>query len=422
MDRRDLDRGGLDRGGLDRRDFLLSGTIAAAAAASVTSSGPALAQSKIESEPGVNMDRPNTAYEGGKQTRKLEIVNLPDLEAEAQKVLPSGGFGYISGGSGANWTRRENTEAFSRVNIEPLALSGVAKIDLTTEILGSRLSMPIFIPPMGSHGLAHVDKEAATSKAAAAVGTLMATSTMSNLSLEEIASHNPGPKWFQMYVPTDRGYTRELIQRAKAAGYTALAPTVDNVWSYPREENIRNVFRPPSTLGRGNLPRGVDPGTGAKMLNARKRDLDWKDLEWIKAESGLAVMPKGVMSPKAAQMAVKVGLDAVWVSNHGGRAFDGVQATITMLPRIAQAIDGRVPIVFDSGVRRADHVFKALALGATVVGMGRPIMYGLALGGSLGVQSVLEHVRDNLTVVMRLAGTKSVKEITKDYLAPPAIA
>jgi lactate oxidase len=407
---------------MDRRDFLLSSTLAAAATAATATSSQVLAQTRIEAEPGVNMDRPNTAYEGSKLNRKLEIVNLLDLEAEVQKVLPAGGYGYISGGSGANWTRRENTEAFSRVNIEPQALSGVAKVDLTTVVLGSTLSMPIFIPPMGSHGLAHVDKEAATARGAAAVGTLMTTSTVSNLSLEEIASHNPGPKWFQMYVPTDRGYTRELIQRAKAAGYTALAPTVDNVWSYPREENIRNVFRPPSTLGRGNLPRGVDPGTGAKMLGARKRDLDWKDLEWIKQESGLPVMPKGVQSAKAALMAVKVGLDGVWVSNHGGRAFDGVQATITVLPRIAQAIDGRIPIVFDSGVRRADHVFKALALGATVVGMGRPVMYGLALGGAQGVQSVLEHVRDNLTIVMRLAGTRNVKEITRDYLAPPMVA
>ena len=194
---------------------------------------------------------------------------------------------------------------------------------------------------MGSHGLAHVDKEAATARGAAAVGTLMTTSTVSNLSLEEIASNNPGPKWFQFYVPTDRGYTRELIQRVKAAGYTAIAPTVDNVWSYPREENIRNVFRPPSTLGRGNLPRGVDPGTGAKMLNARKRDLDWKDLEWIKAESAWPVMPKGVHVREGGAMAVKVGLDGVWVSNHGGRAFDGVQATITVLPRIAAG--GRRP-------------------------------------------------------------------------------
>src|SRR6185436_16868557 len=220
---------------------------------------------------GVNMDRPNTAYEGSKLNRKLEIVNLLDLEPEAQKVLPTGGFGYISCGSGANWTRRENTEAFSRVNIEPQALAGVAKVDLATEILGSRLSLPVFIPPMGSHGLAHVDKEAATAKGAAAVGTLMTTSTVSNLSMEEIASHNPGPKWFQLYVPSDRGVTRELLQRAKAAGYTAIAPTVDNVWSYPREENIRSGFVTPRSLGLGNTPRGVDFKTGLKMISARKR-------------------------------------------------------------------------------------------------------------------------------------------------------
>jgi L-lactate oxidase len=404
---------------MDRRDFLLSSTLAAATAATIASNNQVLAQT---TEPGVNPPPPNIPYEGSKLNRKLRIVNLLDLELEAQKVLPSGGFGYISGGSGANWTRRENTEAFSRVQIEPLALSGVAKVDLTTEILGSKLSLPVFIPPMGSHGRAHVEKEAATSKGAAAVGTLMTTSTVSNLSMEEIASHNPGPKWFQLYVPSDRGLTRELLQRAKAAGYTAIAPTVDNPWSYPREENIRSGFVTPSTLGLGNTPRGVDFATGSKMLRARKRDLDWKDLEWIKQEAGLPVMPKGVMSPKVALMAIKVGLDAVWVSNHGGRAFDGVQATITMLPRIAQAVDGRIPIVFDSGVRRADHVFKALALGASVVGMGRPVMYGLALGGAQGVQSVLEHVRDNLTIVMRLAGTRNVKAITRDYLALPVVA
>jgi lactate oxidase len=406
---------------LMRRDFLLSSTLAAAAAATSTSSGPAVAQTAIATEPGVTPERPNVPYEGSKLNRKLRIVNLLDLEPQAQKVIPPGGFGYISGGSGANWTRRENTEAFSRVQIEPLTLTGTSKIDLTTEILGSKLSMPIFIPPMGSHGRAHVEKEAATSKGAAAVGTLMTTSTVSNLSLEEIASHNPGPKWFQLYVPSDRGLTRELLQRAKAAGYTAIAPTVDNLWSYPREENIRSGFVTPVSLGLGNVPRGVDFATGSKMLRARKRDLNWDDLAWIKQEAGMPVMPKGVMSPKVAAMAIKVGLDAVWVSNHGGRAFDGVQATITMLPRIAQAVDGRVPIVFDSGVRRADHVFKALALGASVVGCGRPVMYGLALGGALGVQSVLEHLRDNLTIVMRLAGTKNVKEITKDHLAPPSI-
>ena len=151
---------------MDRRDFLLSSTLAAATAATIATSNQVLAQT---AEPGVNPPPPNVPYEGSKLNRKLQIVNLLDLEAEAEKVLPSGGFGYISGGSGANWTRRENTEAFSRVQIEPMALSGVSKVDLTTEVLGSKLSLPVFIPPMGSHGRAHVEKEAATARGAAAV-------------------------------------------------------------------------------------------------------------------------------------------------------------------------------------------------------------------------------------------------------------
>jgi isopentenyl diphosphate isomerase/L-lactate dehydrogenase-like FMN-dependent dehydrogenase len=401
---------------LMRRDFLLSGTIAAATAATA---GPVLAQNSGQADPGVEMQRPNTPYEGSKALGKLKIVNLPELESHAQKILPAGGFGYISGGSGANWTREENMAAFTRIHIEPQELSGVSAVDLKTTILGSPLSMPIIVPPMGSHGLAHVSKEVGTATAAHAVGTLMVTSTQSNNSMEEIAAANPGPKWFQLYVPKDRGYLRELLQRAKAAGYTAIAPTVDNVYAYPREENIRNAFRPPASLGKGNMSRTVsDPKEQARLLNDRKRDLNWDDMEFIKKESGLHLIVKGVMSPKVAATAAERGFDAVYVSNHGGRAFDGVQATIDALPRIADAVEGRVPIIFDSGVRRGTDVFKALALGAQVVACGRPVLYGLALGGHLGAQSVLEYLRDNLTIVMRLAGTRSVAAINADYLVP----
>jgi lactate oxidase len=217
----------------------------------------------------------------------------------------------------------------------------------------------------------------------------------------------------------DRGVMRELLQRAKAAGYTAIAPTVDNLFGYPREENIRNEFRPPRSLGKGNAPRSIsDPAAAIAALDARKRDLNWDDMEFIKKESGLPVIVKGVLSPKVAAMAIKRGMDAVYVSNHGGRAFDGVQATITALPRIADAVQGRLPIIFDSGVRRGADVFKALALGANVVACGRPVLYGLALGGSLGAQSVLEYMRDNLALVMRLAGTSSIKDISRDNLVP----
>ena len=407
---------------LMRRDFLLTGTLAAAAM--TTATGPVLAQNSPPADAGMQQPPPSTApYEGSKANQKLRIVNLFDLEPEAQKVLPVGGFGYISGGSGANWTRRENLAAYERVQIDPQPLGGVEKVDLTTEILGSKLSMPIIVPPMGSHGLAHVSKEAGTAQAAHAVGTLMLTSTQANLSLEEIAAANPGPKWFQLYYMKDRGVVRELVQRAKAAGYTAIAPTVDNLFAYPREENIRNEFRPPRSLGKGNAPHSIpDVAKAIAALDDRKRDLTWDDLEFLKKESGLPVILKGVLSAKVAAMAVKRGLDAVYVSNHGGRAFDGVQATFSILPRIADTVQGRVPIIIDGGVRRGTDVFKAIAQGATVVAVGRPVLYGLALGGSLGAQSVLEYLRDNFALVMRLAGTATVKDISREYLAPPAVA
>jgi L-lactate oxidase len=408
---------------MDRRDFLLSGTIAAAAvsgASQALAQNQALPQNNVPADAGMQQPAPSTApYEGSKANQRIKIINLIELEPEAQKIIPVGGFGYISSGSGSNWTRRENMAAFERIHIDPQPLNGTEKVDLTVEILGSKLSMPVIIPPMGSHGLAHVSKEEGTAKAAHAVGTLMLTSTQSNLSMEEIAQHNPGPKWFQLYAMRDRGVMRELLQRAKAAGYTAIAPTVDNLFGYPREENIRNEFRPPRSLGKGNAPRSItDPAAAIAALDARKRDLNWDDMEFIKKESGLPVIVKGVLSPKVAAMAIKRGMDAVYVSNHGGRAFDGVQATITALPRIADAVQGRLPIIFDSGVRRGADVFKALALGANVVACGRPVLYGLALGGSLGAQSVLEYMRDNLALVMRLAGTSSIKDISRDNLAP----
>ena len=401
---------------LMRRDFLLSGTLAAAA--TMTANGPVLAQNSPPAEAGTQQPPPSTApYKGSEANQKIKIINLIEIEAEAQKVIPAGGFGYISSGSGANWTRRENMAAFERVQIDPQPLNGTNKVDLTTTVLGSQLSMPIAVSPAGSHGLAHVSKEEGTAKATFGVGTLMMTSTQSNLSMEEIASHNPGPKWFQLYVPADRGVLKELLQRAKAAGYTAIAPTVDNLFAYPREENIRNEFRPPRSLGKGNAPRSIaDPAAAIAALDNRKRDLNWDDLDFIKAESGLPVIVKGVLSAKVAATAVKRGMDAVYISNHGGRAFDGVQATFTVLPRIADVVEGRVPIILDGGIRRGTDVFKALALGANVVACGRPVLYGLALGGAQGAQSVLEYLRDNLALVMRLAGTATIKDISRENL------
>jgi lactate oxidase len=341
--------------------------------------------------------------------KQLRIINLAELEVEAEKVLPKGGYGYIFGGSGPEYTKRENLRAMESIPIEPHFLSGVLKPDLSTTILGSRLPFPIIVPPMGSHGLAHVSKEIGTAQAVSAVGTLMVLSMQAN----------PGPKWMQLYFPADRGYAREVVMRAKAAGYTAIVPTIDSTLAYPRYNNLRNNFRIPVTLGKGNAPGGEpDIVKAAQLMGRRKVDLNFDDMLWIKQETGLPVVIKGVMSPATATEAVERGIDAIYVSNHGGRALDGVPASIAQLPRIADAVRGRVPIVFDSGIRRGTDVFRALALGADVVACGRPVLYGLALGGHLGAQSVLEYLRDDLYIVMQLAGTPNVKAITRDHIAP----
>jgi isopentenyl diphosphate isomerase/L-lactate dehydrogenase-like FMN-dependent dehydrogenase len=409
---------------VQRRDFLLSSTMMAAAMAAA----PSLAQTAVRpAATGPGETRGGTAqpgdeaiqYTGGSEVKRLRIINTAELEIEAEKILPKGGYGYIFGGSGAEYTKRENLRAMESIPIEPHFLSGVLKPDLTTEILGHRLPFPVIVPPMGSHGLAHVSKEIGTATAVNAVGTLMILSMQSNIPLEDVAKAHPGPKWMQLYFPADRGYAREVIMRAKAAGYSAIVPTIDSTLAYPRDNNIRNDFRIPVSLGKGNAPNNEpDIVKASQLMNRRKVDLNLDDMMWIKQETGLPVVIKGVMSPATATAAVERGIDAVYVSNHGGRALDGVPAAINQLPRIADAVRGRVPIVFDSGIRRGTDIFRALALGADVVACGRPVLYGLALGGHLGAQSVLEYLRDDLFIVMQLAGTPNVKSITRDYIAP----
>jgi lactate oxidase len=410
---------------VQRRDFLIAGAVAAAASGVTLAASPVAAQTAAAASPGQERGgsvRPGDEaiqYSGGTEVKKLRIINTAELEVEAEKILPKGGYGYIFGGSGAEWTKRENLRAMEATAIEPHFLSGVLKPDLSTTILGHKLPFPIIIPPMGSHGLAHVSKELGTAQAANTLGTLMTLSMQSNVTLEDVAKVHTGPKWMQLYFPGDRGYAREVIMRAKAAGYTAIVPTIDSTLAYPRENNIRNDFRIPVSLGKGNSPlEEKDVVKAARVMASRKVDLNFDDMLWIKQETGLQVVIKGVMSPATAIQAVERGIDAVWVSNHGGRALDGVPASITMLPRIADAVKGRIPIVFDSGIRRGTDVFRALALGADVVAAGRPVMYGLALGGHLGAQSVLEYLRDDLHIVMQLAGTPNIKSITRDHIAP----
>jgi len=394
-----------------RRDFLT----ATAAAATLSAAGPLLAQPAPPSIPPAapaQIPTPSVSvpgYAAATEVKKIEIFNLRELEGLAEKVIPAGGFGYISSAAGDEWTKRENEAAYKRLTITPRYLSGYKDANMATTLLGSKIAMPIITSVMGGHGMAHVTAEAGTAKGTDAAGTLMEVPSQSTLTMEEIAKASPGPKWFQIYFPDDPGVARELLQRAKAAGYLAIVLTIDGVINGNRETDRRNHFVNP--LPQGNFP---EPRTSNKR--PFKPNLGWEDVAFIQQVTGLPVILKGVLSPELAVMAVDHGCAGIQVSNHGGRNLDDTPASITVLPRIADAVGGRITIIIDGGIRRGQDVFKALALGANAVAIARPVMYGLGLGGWMGVQTVLEHLKGELEITMRLAGAKSIGEITRHYL------
>jgi L-lactate oxidase len=397
-----------------RREFMAGSTAAVAALAATGSaaSGPLLAQANRS--PSQEPLPPNEPYRAGTGNRRLDIVTLRDLEQMAEGVIPKGGFDFICGGAGDEWTMRENLAAFLRVAIEPNFLSGAKEPDVSTAILGTSLALPVITAPMGGHRLAHEEGEVATASGTAAAGTLVAISSVSNIGLEQVMAGSAGPKWFQIYLPKDRGFARELLQRSKQAGYRAVIVTIDTSAPGNRERDVRNQFRSPPELGHGNMPPG-DTGYAATAATF-KHDLSWDDIAFVQKEAGVPVLIKGVLTPKLAAQAVQHGVAGIFVSNHGGRQLDGVPASFTVLPKIADSVQGRIPIILDGGVRRGQDVFKALAAGANCVAVGRPILYGLALGGALGVASVYERLRTEFSMTMQLAGVQNVGAITRTYL------
>ena len=351
----------------------------------------------------------------------LDILNLDSLESRARERLDPMLFDYIAGGAGDEWTLQENRRAFGRWQLLPRMLRGVAQRDLRTTVLGTAVSLPVLVPPMGFQGLCHVEAELATARAAAAAGTIFVSSTVSNRSLEAIAGACTGPRWFQLYVYRDRAVTRDLVERAVAAGYAALCLTVDTPLAGPRERDRRNRLRMPAHLELENFPasHAEQHKEGAHGESALARyiaemwdpGLTWKDVDWLRSVSPLPVVIKGILAPDDARLAVTHGAAAVIASNHGGRQLDGVPAPITMLPRIADAIDGKAELLLDGGVRRGTDVLKALALGARAVLVGRPVLWGLTLDGEEGARAVLEHLRGEIDLAMALAGCSTLGEI-----------
>lgn len=398
---------------VNRRDLLVTGT---GIGATLAAAGPVMAGEDVPAavppatggQAAQNVAIPSTE-------RRISIVTLRDLEADAQKVLPAYSHAYIAGGAGDEWTMRENEAAINRWVIDPNFLSGHPAADPSTKLLGSRIAVPVITAPMATHALFHTAAEAATAKGTSQAGSIYVSSSTSTLDLETIAAASDGPKWFQIYFPADRGYARELLQRAKAAGYKVIVITVDATLISNRERVIRLLGQATPVLKSGNRP--TTPGIDPARADIQKLDLSWDDVAFCASETGLPVVVKSIISVRNVVEAVDRGCAGVWVSNHGGRQLDNTAAPMTVLPRIADVVEGRVPIIVDGGFRRGQDVFRALALGASAVALGRPILYGLSLGGAGGVRSVLQHLKTELQMVMQLAGVPSVEQITRETVA-----
>jgi lactate oxidase len=339
----------------------------------------------------------------------LEVINVDLLEAEAKAKLSECVYVFIAHGAGEQWTLRENRRAFDDYAFAPHRMGGIVrdKIDTSITMLGEQLPHPVFVSPMGSHGLVHPEAEVATAQGAAKSGGLLCVSSASTAVVEDIGKASSGPKWFQMYLNVDEGISRELLQRVKPAGFKAVILTVDAIGQGSSDEYVR-LGRCRPWLPYGNFTTG--------RANAFKTDLSWTDLEFTATTSGLPVVIKGVTRPEDAAAAVKAGAAAVQVSNHGGRALDGTPAALTVLPRVADAMQGSAPIIMDSGIRRGMDIAKALALGASAVAVGRPVWWALTVGGSGGVAGLMDYFNRELVNTMLHLGVANIASLGRQHV------
>ncbi len=331
-------------------------------------------------------------------------LTVDDFEPVARERLPPDVFDYYAGGAGDEWTLAENRRAFERWVIRPRMLAASYPPDPSTELLGSRIEFPVLVAPWAYQRMAHPDGELATARAAARAGTIMVVSTTTHAYLEDVASASDAPKWWQLYVFSDREVTAEMLKRVDAAGFAAICFTVDFPVAGLRHRDTRSGFEMPVGLPHDELV--FDP------------NITWDDLAWIREQARLPLLVKGIMTAEDATLAVDAGVDGIVVSNHGARQLDHVAATITVLPEIVEAVGGKVPVLVDGGIRRGTDVFTALALGASAVLVGRAACWGLAVDGEEGVVSVLGILRNELENTMALAGTKTVADIARSFVAP----
>ncbi len=358
-------------------------------------------------------------------------VNISDFEALAKARMQKSAYDYYAGGAEDERTVVENRRGFDRLAIRPRVLTGVDSIDLTTPLLGLTLPFPIGLAPTAFNQLGHPEGERAAARAAGKARTLMCVSTIASTSLEDVAAAADGPLWFQLYVYKDRAVTIDMVARAEAAGYRALVLTVDTPRLGRRERDVRNKFALPPDVSIANLERYGTPEAlrwagGSSFTEYVHKLLDsgltWESVDWLRSVTKLPVLIKGILTAEDAALALAHGAAGIVVSNHGGRQLDGAIATIDALPEIVAAVAGRAPVLLDGGIRRGTDVFKAVAIGANAVLIGRAYLWGLAAEGEAGVSRVLEMLRRELELTMALAGCPTVAAITPGHVRRSADA
>ncbi|XP_065866990.1 peroxisomal (S)-2-hydroxyacid oxidase GLO4-like isoform X1 [Euphorbia lathyris] len=350
-----------------------------------------------------------------------EAVNVNDFQVLAKQVLPKMYYDFYTGGAEDEHTLKENVEAFRRITFRPRVLVDVSTISMSTTILGHTISSPIMIAPTAMHKLAHPQGEIATARAAAACNTIMVLSFSSSCNLEEVAASCNAVRFFQLYVYKRRDIAANLVQRAERNGYKAIVLTADTPRLGRREADIKNRMIVPQLKNlEGLFSIEVASEKGSKLEAFANETIDatlsWKDVTWLKSITSLPILIKGILTREDAMKAIEVGVGGIIVSNHGARQLDYSPATISALEEVVDAVGGKVPVLLDGGVRRGTDVFKALALGAKAVLVGRPVIYGLAVNGENGARKVIEMLKDELELTMALSGCPTLEHITRNHI------
>ncbi|MCA1367819.1 alpha-hydroxy-acid oxidizing protein [Bradyrhizobium sp. BRP14] len=375
-----------------------------------------------------------------------QILEIRDLKALAKRRVPKLFFDYADSGAWTEGTYRANEEDFSKIKLRQRVLVDMTNRSLETTMIGQEVSMPVALAPTGLTGMQHADGEMLAAQAAEAYGVPFTLSTMSICSIEDVASVTTKPFWFQLYVMRERGFVLDLIDRAKAAKCSALVLTLDLQILGQRHKDLRNGLSAPPRLTPKHLwMMATRPRWCMKMLGTKRRtfrnivghakgvtelsslhswtaeqfdpQLSWKDVEWIKERWGGPLILKGILDVEDAKMAAKTGADAIVVSNHGGRQLDGAPSSISMLPRIVDAVGGEIEVHLDGGIRSGQDVLKAVALGAKGTFIGRPFLYGLGAMGKEGVTLALDIIRKEMDITMALCGKRRIADVSRDIIA-----